>query len=173
MSDAQVANLLHAFDILAWPLTVLIVAFAFRSPVAQVVAGLRSVSIKADGKELQLTLKEASLTLSSLASETTDGLHDEHFALFHAIREGSGSRKVKYFFPDFERGTPQHGLLQSLRDRKLIRPAERGKWRKDKHPVITNFAQIILRLDDKFVPLPAVRDAYKKTGTKPDAKAGR
>ena len=68
-------------------------------------------------------------------------------ALFQRIISASGKLTVQdYFSKAFARGSDEHNQLRNLRDRKLVRPAEGGRWEAGKHPVVTRFGELVLQV---------------------------
>ena len=140
---------------LAWPLTALAFLLVYLGPARKLLERLastltiKSVKLKAFGAEVELTPEQAKRALDELlqdVADLTNGLTSDELALFEIMNKAGGKKTVGDIFPTFERNSREHGQLQKLRDRKLVRPVEGGSWLKNKHPITTRFGQIVYNL---------------------------
>jgi hypothetical protein len=76
-------------------------------------------------------------------ADSTNELSPEESRLFEKILASGGRERIDQLLPNFRRDTPEHQGLRKLRDRKLVRPFEGGRWQPDKHPVVTRFGQLV------------------------------
>jgi hypothetical protein len=110
--------------------------------------------LKVFGSEVDLTPEQVKSTLNELLNdivESTNELSPAELALFQQIQAADGRRVILDLIPNFARNTEQHNQLRRLRDRKLIRPFEGGRWKDDKHPVMTRFGELICRIKPEAV----------------------
>jgi hypothetical protein len=113
---------------------------------------IKGLKLKLLGAEIELTPDQADRALNEMMAEVADsmnGLSQSEVQLFERVREARGERTVRDLMPEFARGSDSHDELRRLRDRKLIRPSEGGRWEGDKHPVVTRFAEIFLTLKNQ------------------------
>ena len=140
---------------LAWPVTAGILVFSFRTPLVTLLSRLseslsvKTIKLKVFGAEIELTPEQAKSALDELLKdivETTNELSEEEITTFQEIQAADGRRTVTDLLPSFVRDNEQHKQLRVLRDRKLIRPFEGGRWNASKHPVVTRFGDLICRI---------------------------
>src|SRR5262249_49539171 len=122
----------------AWPLTSLLIFGLLFTPLRALVRRLaetltlKSVKFKGPFGEVELTPEKVHQTLTELLQELEDPankLESSDRALFQRILAASGKLTVQdYFSKPFVRGSDEHKQLRNLRDRKLIRPVEGGRW---------------------------------------------
>ncbi|MBC7919682.1 MAG: hypothetical protein H7Z75_01185 [Ferruginibacter sp.] len=152
MTPKELAAILTA---LAWPVTSLAILFAFRTRVVALLKKLeeslsiKGIKLKLFGAEIELTPDQADRALNELMQEVVESTHHLSAAdiqLFERIYEVRGSLTVQELISDFTRESGEHKQLRKLRDVKLVRPSEGGKWEGIKHPVVTHFAEIFLKL---------------------------
>ena len=151
----DVENIAAILTPLAWPVTAVIVVFSFRESLITLLSRLseslsvKTIKLKVFGAEIELTPEQAKSALDELLKdivETTNELSAEEIALFQEIQAADGRRTIKDLIPSFVRGNEQHKQFRVLRDRKLIRPFEGGRWDTSKHPVVTRFGDLICRI---------------------------
>jgi hypothetical protein len=157
MSASEFAQLAR---FLAWPLTTIGVLAAFYRPLCMLLDRLaqtltvRTVKVKVFGVELELTPEQAKEAVGELLTEITDSTNDlsaEESDLFERILASGGRDRLDQILPNFKRDTLTLELqpLRKLRDRKLVRPFEGGKWESDKHPVVTRFGQLVNAISNR------------------------
>jgi hypothetical protein len=143
----------------AWPIvvmvTVLLLLPHIRSLLYQLANSLKIkvLKFKLFGAEAELTVEEAKGVLDEMLQEIVDAVNEVSAAeasLFDRIATSDEGRTVQDLLPNFERGNEEHKKLQKLRDRKLIRPAEGGKWQGYKHPIVTRFGRLVWSLNPKI-----------------------
>jgi DNA-binding transcriptional ArsR family regulator len=146
---------------IAWPITALIVAFYFRTPVRSLLNRLadslkvKSLKFALFGAEVELTPEEAKGALDEMLQEIVEAMNEllpAEVDLFLKIDSAEGRLTVLDLIPDFKRESVQHTQLRKLRDRKLIRPIEGGNWQPQKHPIVTRFGHLIRKLHPKVSP---------------------
>jgi hypothetical protein len=148
---------------LAWPITILVLVFSFRSVLKQLMSRMvdalviKTLKLKIFLAEIELTPAQAKNTLDQLFKDIEDStgeLSDPEIQLFKAIKDAYGRSTVGHLLPDFVHEESNESLrrLRVLRDRKLIRPFEGGPWRIEKHPVISRFGEIVWGMRDKALP---------------------
>jgi hypothetical protein len=149
---------------LAWPVTVIGFFVVFYRPVRLLLDRLaatltvKTVKLKAFGAEVELTPEQAKRALDELLqdiAESTNELSSEESALFNRIMASAGRDTVGQLLPNFQRDTSGHQHLRKLRDRKLIRPFEGGRWQPEKHPVVSRFGQLVYDLRSSQSPRDA------------------
>jgi hypothetical protein len=161
--DPYLTYVLPSLTSLAWPLAIIVLVLSFRRFIIRLMGGAREFSFEIAGQKLSLTRREALNTLDQLLEEiieNTKDLDEAQRALFHRILNGKGRTTVSQIYPQFERGSAEHNLLRSLRSRTLIRPAEGGTWRSNKHPEVAAFAGVLLKSKGGAIPKPRNPDAY-------------
>ena len=140
---------------IAWPLVATALAFTFRTPLFSLLSRLsesftvKSIKLKVLGAEVELTPEQAKGALDELLKEIVDSTNElspTEIKLFQEIRTADGRRTVSDILPGFVRGNEHHKRLRVLRDRKLIRPFEGGRWEASQHPVITRFGELTLQI---------------------------
>lgn len=110
---------------------------------------IKTVKLRAFGAEVELTPEQAKRALDELLqdiADSTNELSSEEYSIFESILHAGGRMTVTDMFPTFARNSKEHQQLQKLRDRKLIRPFEGGRWQPDKHPVSSRFGQLVHEL---------------------------
>jgi hypothetical protein len=153
MTPDQFASIAGA---VAWPLTSLLIFGLLFSPLRALVQRLaetltiKSVKFTGPFGEVELTPEKVQQTLAELLQELEDPankLESSDRDLFQSILAASGKFTAQdYFSIPFARGSAEHKQLRNLRDRKLIRPVEGGRWESWKHPVVTRFGELVLQL---------------------------
>ncbi len=116
---------------------------------------MKTVTLKAFGAEVELTPEQAKHALDELLqdiAESTNELSPEESVLFERIMASAGRDTVCQLLPNFQRDTPDHQRLRKLRDRKLIRPFEGGRWQREKHPLVSRFGQLVYDLRNSQSP---------------------
>jgi polyhydroxyalkanoate synthesis regulator phasin len=140
---------------LAWPLTAILFLSIFYKPVRILLERLattltiKTVKLKAFGAEVELTPEQAKRALDELLqdiADSTNELSSEESSLFESILHAGGRMTVTDLFRTFARDSKEHQQLRKLRDRKLVRPFEGGRWQPDKHPVPSRFGQLVYDL---------------------------
>ena len=141
---------------IAWPLTAIFFFALLYRPLRALVVRLaetltiKSVKFKGPFGEVELSPEKVQQTLTELLQELEDPankLESTEKALFQRIIGASGKLTVQdYFSQPFARGSDEHKQLRNLRDRKLVRPAEGGRWEPGKHPVVTRFGELVLQV---------------------------
>ncbi len=140
---------------LAWPITAVAFLALFYKPIRALLDRLaatltvKTVKLKAFGAEIELTPEEAKRTLDELLQEIADSTNElspEELLLFQRIEASAGQDTVAQLLPDFRRDTVEHQRLRKLRDRKLVRPFESGRWQPEKHPIATRFGKLVYDL---------------------------
>ncbi len=132
-----------------WPIVAVLALFLFKSPIDALLKQIKSITIKADKTEINLSIKDATNTLNDIFEDVlslVDDLNDDEKKLYKNIRASDGRKTVRTFLPGFKRGEEDHIKLQRLRERKLIRPFEGSKWTADKHPVVTRFSSLVEKI---------------------------
>jgi len=155
MTYKELAEILAA---IAWPITTIAIVFGFRVHVVSVLRkleesmsfkGLKGIKLKLLGAEIKLTPDQADRALNEMMQDVVESMNEltaTEIKLFERIHEVRGSLALEELISDFARGSAEHKQLRSLRALKLIRPSEGGKWEGIKHPVVTRFAEIFLKL---------------------------
>jgi hypothetical protein len=142
---------------LAWPIIALIAVWLFYKPLHALIRRLsetltfKSLTVKALGGQVELTPEYARSVLSELLddiTESTNTLRPEEIELFDRILRANGTKTLAELVPGFTREDKDgnHERLRNLRDQKLIIPRERGRWKPEKHPVVTRYGQLVDRL---------------------------
>jgi len=145
---------------LAWPMTALIAVSLVYKPLRVLLKRLsetltfKSLKVKAFGFESELTAEYARTVLHELLediTESTNALTPEEIELFDRILAAKGTKTLIELVPGFTRedSSGNHLRLRHLRDQKLIIPSERGRWKPEKHPVVTRYGQLVNRLRTK------------------------
>jgi len=149
---------------LAWPLTAIAFVAVFYKPVSALLDRLaatltvKTVTLKAFGAEIELTPQQAERALDELLqdiAESTNELSVEESRLFERIRASAGRDTVGQLLPNFQRDSEDHQRLRKLRDRKLVRPLEGGRWQSGKHPMVSRFGQLVYDLRSSQSPRDA------------------
>lgn len=107
------------------------------------------IKLKVFGAEIELTPEQAKSALDELLKDIVESINElstVEIKLFNNIMISDGRQSVRDILPGFARDNEEHRQLRVLRDRKLIRPFEGGRWDATKHPVITRFGNLIYRL---------------------------
>lgn len=163
MSDlsAYVALVVETVKAIAWPLTVsiliLTISSRFREPLSRLIDRSKKTTLKFGSINIVLEHDEVDKILQQLLDETlqsTKNLTEEQKRLFKIVQSAAGSKDVNEinrlaFNRDFVKNGVDHKCFRELRDRKLVRPQEGSSWQADKHPVVTRFADLILRIQPK------------------------
>jgi hypothetical protein len=162
MTYKELAEILSA---VAWPATAGAIAYAFHKPVFALLQKLQEslsikvIKLKLFGAEIELTPDQADRALNEIlqeVGESTNDLSPPDIALLKRIYDAQGTLTVEQVFPGFTRKSPDHlerksspelEQLRKLREMKLLRPSEGGKWDEAKHPVVTRFGEIFLKLE--------------------------
>jgi hypothetical protein len=162
MTYRELAEILSA---VAWPATVGAIAYAFHKPLFALLQKLQEslsikvVKLKLFGAEIELTPNEADRALNEIlqeVGESTNELSPVDIELLKRIYEAQGTLTIEQVFPGFTRrsqddperkSSGELEQLRKLRDMKLLRPSEGGKWNVAKHPVVTRFGEIFLKLE--------------------------
>ena len=152
MSPKEFAEVASA---LAWPCVALAALIGFSNPLHALLERLAAtltikvVKLKAFGAEVELTSEQAKRALDELLQDIADSTNEltaVESSLFERIIRSGGKESVEAIFPGFQRDSEEHRQLGRLRDRKLIRPFESGRWQGPKHPVVTRFGQLVYEL---------------------------
>jgi hypothetical protein len=138
---------------LAWPFVVLIIAFSFRAQLKELFERSSGLTFKVLGFKVALTVRQVQDAAEELFKEVSTGLSgltQKQRELFQAARTSNGIKTVdqlteEIFGKAFDRLGDELEEFRALRDSQLVRPREGGKWKSDKHPVLTPYAQIILK----------------------------
>jgi hypothetical protein len=137
---------------IAWPLTLAAFIVTFYNPIRALLVRLsatlaiKTVNLTVFGANVVLTPEQARHALDELLqdiAESTNELTADEIALFKRIVRSSGREIVREVEPTFAFENPAHLRLRNLRDRKLVRPFEGGRWKADKHPIATRFGQLV------------------------------
>ena len=145
---------------LAWPVVATVALAVYGKPVLALLTRISetltftSLKFKLLGSEVLLTPQRARTTLDELLediAESTNELTREEVALFDQVLIADGRLTVAALIPGFKREEESPDLLRlrNLRDQKLIRPIERGRWREEKHPVVTRYGRLVASLRSK------------------------
>ena len=153
---AQFVELVKA---LVWPSVLLMIIFSFRAQFKELFARSSGLNVDLFGFKVALTVKQVHDAAQELFKEISNGLlglTQKQKELFEAVRTADGIKTVDQITREVF-GTPfvragagpgeakEHEEFRTLRDSQLIRPKEGGRWKLDKHPVVTPYAQIIFR----------------------------
>ena len=138
---------------LAWPFVVLIIVFSFRAQFKELFERSSGLTFKVLGFEFALTVKQVHDVAEELFKEVSEGLSSltqKQRELFQAVRASNGIKTVDQLTQDifdkpFVRTGEELEEFRALRDSQLVRPREGGRWKPEKHPVVTPYAQIILK----------------------------
>jgi hypothetical protein len=142
----------------AWPITLLVVVFYFRGPLRSLVTRVadslkvKAMKFKIFGIEIELAPEEAKEVIDEMLQEIVEAMNElssEEIDLFRTVHRAEGRLAVRDLFPNFNRGDELHTQLRRLRDRKLVRPIEGGRWQAEKHPVVTRFGRLVQGLYPK------------------------
>jgi hypothetical protein len=151
------SHMVEILKVISWPAVVLLIAlwalWLLRHALIRLIQGANSVVVKVKGVEIVISGNEAENLLQKLADDAFKGLTEPQTIWFDAIRKSDGAKTVdlihqELFSTPFVRTEPPtegHECLRELRDRQLIAPKEGSSWRAHKHPIITHFADMILR----------------------------
>ena len=143
---------------LAWPIITLLALLLFYCPIRALLRRLsetltfKSLKVKALGAaEVELTVEYARTVLHELLddiTESTNNLSADEIKLFDLILDADGAKRVDQLIPGFSRDDTagSHDRLRHLRDQKLIIPMERGRWKPEKHPVVTRYGRLVAKL---------------------------
>jgi hypothetical protein len=151
-------DLVKLLSVAAWPTVTIGIVSVFYTQLAALLSKLadslsiKTIKIKLLGAEIEVTPDQADHALNEMmeeAAESLNGLSQSEIRLFEKVREARGERTLQELIPEFTRNSDSHEELRRLRDRKLIRPNEGGKWELGKRPVVTRFAEIFLKLKDQ------------------------
>jgi hypothetical protein len=150
------------FKAVAWPLAAVAIVYMLRGTFQNFIDRIRLVTLKGYGGKASFTIGEVQDVLQQLVQETVEsakglddveGLDEVDRRLFNAVRNAKSGPSVQniteqVFGADkvFSRRSDEHKHFQELRDRNLIRPEEGGSWKGDKHPVLTGFARVVLKV---------------------------
>jgi hypothetical protein len=131
-----------------WPVVAVVGLLLLRRPLRQLLtaAMLKSIKLKVFGFEFELSREEADQVLGDLLKEIrspVNALTPEEKELFERIVDSDGLNRVDQIIEGFRRDTPGHEQLRKLRDLQLVRPIEGGRWKPEKHPVVTRFGHIV------------------------------
>ncbi len=138
---------------LAWPLVIMIIVLSFRAQISELIKRSSGFNFEVLGFKVALTVKQVHDVAQELFKEVSEGLSNltqEQRKLFQAVRTSNGSKTVgqltqEIFGKPFVRGREEHEEFRALRDSQLVRSSEGGRWKPEKHPVVTPYAQIILK----------------------------
>jgi len=138
---------------LAWPLGVLVILLLFRSQFIDIFKRSSGLKFEVAGLKFDLSIKEVHDVAHELFREVTEGvarLSQKQRDLFADVRNCDGSKTVdqlahEMFGKPFVRGSDEHGYFRALRDAKLIRPVDGGRWQAHSRPIVTSYARTILR----------------------------
>ena len=93
--------------------------------------------------------------------DEVEGLGEVNRRLLNAVRNNESHASVQNIIEHvfgrdkkFRRDSEEHKRFQELRDRNLIRPEEGGRWTGDKHPVLTGFARMVLKVNPRAFDEP-------------------
>jgi hypothetical protein len=158
------------FKAISWPSATVLIVYLLRSNLQTLLDRIRLVTLKGYGGEASFTIGEVQDVLQQLVQETVEsakgsddveGLGELDRRLLNEIRNAKSGATVQniteqIFGPEniFSRGSEAHKHFQELRDRNLIRPEEGGKWKGDKHPVLTGFARLVLKVKPSVFDKP-------------------
>jgi hypothetical protein len=154
----KIDDLVKLLTVAAWPIITIGIVSVFYTQLAALLSKLadslsiKGLKVKLFGAEIEVTPDQADRALNEMmgeVAESMNGLSQSEIELFERVREARGERTVRDLIPEFTRGSDSHNELRRLRDRKLIRPSEGGKWEAAKHPVVTRFAEIFLTLKNQ------------------------
>jgi hypothetical protein len=157
-TSMKIDDLIKLLSVVAWPVITIGIVSAFYFQLAALLSKLaeslsiKAIKVKLLGAEIEVTPDQADRALNEMmeeVAESLNGLSPSEIGLFDRVRESRGERTVKDLIPEFTRGSDSHNELRRLRDRKLIRPSEGGKWEAGKRPVVTRFAEIFLKLKNQ------------------------
>jgi hypothetical protein len=158
MTTTEFAKIAEA---VAWPGLSFFAIVLFYRPIEKLLDSLaasmkvKSIKVKAFGVEAELTPLEVKAAVDELLQEISDPtneLSEDEVRLLDRIAVTEGRQTVIELEPVFVRGGDVHNQLRRLRDRQLIRPVEGGRWRSDKHPVLTRFGKLVLDLRSRAGP---------------------
>jgi len=85
-------------------------------------------------------------------TESTNALTPVEIEIFDRILAAKGTKTLAELVPGFTRedsSSGNHLRLRHLRDQKLIIPRERGRWKPEKHPVVTRYGELVNQLRSK------------------------
>ena len=153
-----------------WPILIVILLILFRQTIHTLLTGVNTLSVKLFGHELTFSRADAKDTLQAVVEELFKDLDEAQRSLFYRVRDARGTADLARIFGQFARGTPEHNLLRSLRDRLVLMPIPRGSWKPEKRPVVTEIAENIFRRNPDAVPRPSDPEAYRLTDAQLRAK---
>jgi len=119
-SDPYLNYILPTANLLMWPVLIVFLLILFRQTIHLLLTGVNNLSVKLFGYELTFSRMEAKDALQAVVDELFKGLDEAQRALSHRVRDARGTADVARIFDGFERHTPEHNLLRSLRDRLVI-----------------------------------------------------
>jgi hypothetical protein len=148
MSAKDAAALLSA---ISWPVAVLVTFAMLRSPIRRILERYAdegsTLTITVFGQTVALSRspegRQAMRELFNEISQSVQTLSPEDRVRFELIRSSGGRQTVIEMFPRFVRDSADHASLRNLRDAKLIRPTEGGRWEGFKHPMVTRFGELV------------------------------
>jgi hypothetical protein len=138
-----------------WPSTIAVLILNFGGEIRRFLGKTNSVKVKIPGGgELTVSGPVVDTTLQTIISDIVDivrKLDDDDKKLYFNIRDARGGKTVIELLPSFKFSTTEvsnidHERLRRLRDNMMIRPLEKTIWKRDAHPVITEFGRIAERI---------------------------
>jgi hypothetical protein len=154
-TSMKIDDLVKLLSVVAWPVITIGIVSVFYTQLAALLSKLadslsiKGITVKLLGAEIEVTPDQADRALNEMmeeVAESMNGLSQSEIELFERVREARGERTIHDLIPEFTRESDSHNELRRLRDRKLIRPSEGGKWEGGKRPVVTRFAEIFWKL---------------------------
>lgn len=155
MNAEDIAKIVNSLAWMAWPTVVVGLTIYFQSSLRLVLnrlsqsLAIRTIKLNVLGIEIDLTPEQAERALDELLRDIADTIADlppPTVTVFEQIQTADGRLTVIQIMPKFERENDDHKRLRTLRDRKLVRPFEGGRWTANTHPVVTRFGQLFWRL---------------------------
>jgi hypothetical protein len=154
-------DLLQFAERMKWPISFIIVAIIvaivgmliFRQEIVGILRRITGLTIDLFKGKAAITIGEAETVLDQMGAdidEVLKGLDQRHLDLFKEIRLADGKATTdeivkRYAKRPFVFESTDHERLRALRRRSLIRPNEGSNWTANKHPVLTQWARIVLR----------------------------
>jgi hypothetical protein len=153
MREETMDHVVECAKDLKWPVVILIIVLVFRGQLNDLLKRLSGFTIKTHNIKFGLTLRKVQDVAQELFKEVSDGLRnltEVDRKLFAAVRTSNGNKTVdqitlEVFGKSFERRSDEHDHFRALRDSQLIRPTEGNRWEAGKHPMVTPYAEVILK----------------------------
>lgn len=151
----EITAFLQSIASIGWLIFLAIGLYQFHAPLSEILGRTRKLRVKLpNGTEIDFSGEEidsAGKDLLSAIGTLLENMTNEERAVIEHVRNTFEPLTVDQLFPSFRRGTKEHNLLRSLRDREILRPVEGGKGEGAKHVVFKPLGQVLLRSRPKLL----------------------